>query len=153
MRRVGLVFVAVLASAACDSSGSAKPEEGGKSPAGAEGDAPGQAPAKTGEGLAKKAEAIAKQVEAADDAAPPDDGEPTGDAAQWACKTDEQCTMTCRLGAVSAKWLAEHQDADDCDDGCGWKSGRQACRDGECVTLESDGTIDIYCTKKPLRER
>ncbi|HWB79648.1 MAG TPA: hypothetical protein VG755_32015 [Nannocystaceae bacterium] len=75
---------------------------------------------------------------------------PVGDATQqWACKTDGECTQTCALGAVSAAWIAAHPDADSCDDGCGWKYGKQACRDGECVTLDDKGGIDASCTKRP----
>lgn len=73
---------------------------------------------------------------------------PAPDPAQWACVTDGDCEQTCALGAVSRTWLARNRNADSCDDGCGWKSGKQACRDGECVTLTEDGDIDESCTKR-----
>lgn len=69
---------------------------------------------------------------------------------QWACVKDVDCAQTCALGAVSRAWLDRNRDADPCDDGCGWKSGQQACRDGECVTLTPDGDIDESCTKRPV---
>jgi len=68
---------------------------------------------------------------------------------QWACKSDGDCTQTCALGAVSTEWIKAHPEADSCDDGCGWKYGKQACRDGECVTLGDNGEIDAGCTKRP----
>lgn len=70
------------------------------------------------------------------------------DPRQWACTKDGDCSQTCALGAVSRTWLADHRDADTCDDGCGWRSGSIACRDGECVTLTDDGDIDENCTKR-----
>lgn len=69
------------------------------------------------------------------------------DPPQWACKTDRDCTQTCALGAVSTAWITAHPEADSCDDGCGWKHGKQACKDGECVTLTDSGDIDASCTK------
>ncbi len=66
---------------------------------------------------------------------------------QWVCKQDADCTQTCALGAVSSAWIKAHPEADECDDGCGWKYGKQACRDGECVTLSENGDIDASCTK------
>lgn len=74
---------------------------------------------------------------------------PVDSAQQWACKTDADCTQTCALGAVSTAWIKAHPEADGCDDGCGWKYGKQACRDGECVTLGDNGEIDASCTKRP----
>jgi hypothetical protein len=87
-------------------------------------------------------------VEKAATAPGPKASEPTAD--QWTCAKDADCTQTCALGAVSRAWLERNRDADPCDDGCGWKSGMQACRDGECVTLTAEGDIDEACTKKPV---
>ena len=76
------------------------------------------------------------------------------DADRWRCTKDEDCTQTCALGAVSAAWIKAHPEADSCDDGCGWKWGKQACRDNECVTLDENGGIDPSCTKltKPIND-
>ncbi len=89
---------------------------------------------------------------------PPADPGPTtrgptalGQPQQWACATNTECVQTCALGAVSKAWLATHVDADTCDDGCGWKSGSIACRNGECVTLTETGDIDEQCTKPAPR--
>lgn len=76
---------------------------------------------------------------------------PVTDAEQWTCAKDQDCRQTCLLGAVNRKWLAKHPDADTCDDGCGWKNGMTACRDGDCVTLTAEGDIDESCTKQPRR--
>jgi hypothetical protein len=90
---------------------------------------------------------------ATEPAAPPvevDTAPPQPMPGQWECVNDVDCAQTCALGAVSRAWLARNRDADPCDDGCGWKSGKQACRDGECVTLTDDGDIDEACTKRPV---
>ncbi|MEM6989688.1 MAG: hypothetical protein AAF721_04305 [Myxococcota bacterium] len=90
----------------------------------------------------------------AKEAAPPTkEAEPVADAAQWRCASDKDCVQTCALGAVNGAWIAKNPNADDCDDGCGWKSGMTACRDSECVTLDNDGNIDASCTKRPPRKR
>ena len=78
---------------------------------------------------------------------PEPEPDPEVDPARWACVKDEDCRQTCGLGAVNAAWLAAHPNADQCDDGCGWKSGKEACRDGECVTLDGQGGIDEGCTR------
>lgn len=86
-----------------------------------------------------------------DTAAPPLEADialPESMPGQWTCVNDVDCAQTCALGAVSRAWLARNRDADPCDDGCGWKSGNQACRDGECITLTEDGDIDEACTKR-----
>lgn len=90
------------------------------------------------------AEPAAREVVAPAQGAPPT----AVDAQQWACTKDAECSQTCALGAVSKAWLADHRDLDTCDDGCGWRSGSIACRDGECVTLTDDGDIDENCTKR-----
>lgn len=82
----------------------------------------------------------------------PSDPPPDVDPARWKCDKDEDCAQTCALGAVNAEWIAANPNEDTCDDGCGWKHGMEACRDGECVTLDKDGNIDAGCTKqtKPI---
>ena len=79
---------------------------------------------------------------------PAGDPPPDVDPARWKCDKDEDCTQTCALGAVNREWMTAHPDEDTCDDGCGWKHGMEACRDGECVTLDKDGNIDASCTKR-----
>lgn len=88
-----------------------------------------------------------------DGTAPSDTALPPTANDQWACSKDADCVQTCALGAVSGAWLERNRDADDCDDGCGWKSGQQACRDGECVTLTAEGDVDDTCTKRVPRPR
>lgn len=78
----------------------------------------------------------------------PSDPPPDVDPVRWKCTKDEDCTQTCALGAVNAEWIAANPNEDTCDDGCGWKHGMEACRDGECVTLDKDGNIDGGCTKR-----
>ncbi|MBL4683429.1 MAG: hypothetical protein JKY37_02475 [Nannocystaceae bacterium] len=90
----------------------------------------------------KPTRAASPQTVAVSPDAPPPSGE------QWACKSDSDCTMTCALGSVSAAWIKSNPDADNCDDGCGWSSGQEACRNGECVALAADGTINPDCTHR-----
>jgi len=91
------------------------------------------------------------KVEPADDgkqAGPtPSEPAPGIDPARWKCSEDKDCAQTCALGAVNAEWIAANPNEDTCDDGCGWKHGMEACRDGECVTLDADGNVDAGCTK------
>lgn len=71
---------------------------------------------------------------------------PAAEPGQWTCSSDAECEQTCAFGAVNREWLTRHPD--ECDDGCGEAHGRQACRDGECVTMAQDGSIDASCTKR-----
>lgn len=78
---------------------------------------------------------------------------PSGTAApgtdQWACSAKPDCIQTCALGAVSVAWLKANPNADTCDDGCGWKSSDVTCKEGQCVTVNPDGSVDKGCSFRP----
>lgn len=66
----------------------------------------------------------------------------------WRCSGDTDCAQTCALGAVSRAWIAAHPERDTCDDGCNWQHDKVACRNGQCVTLREDGSIDEGCSHR-----
>lgn len=70
------------------------------------------------------------------------------DPPDWRCARDSDCVQTCALGAVSRVWLESHADRDTCDDGCNWQHDKVTCREGECVTLRDDGSIDERCSHR-----
>jgi hypothetical protein len=50
------------------------------------------------------------------------------------CKTVDDCTVSCRFGAINAKWFEKNIGVgNDCLDGCGWVSKDLACVDGLCA--------------------
>ncbi|MBK6916609.1 MAG: hypothetical protein IPH07_04325 [Deltaproteobacteria bacterium] len=66
----------------------------------------------------------------------------------WRCARDTDCAQTCALGAVSRAWIEAHPERDTCDDGCNWQHDKVACRNGQCVTLREDGSIDEGCSHR-----
>ncbi len=70
------------------------------------------------------------------------------DPPDWRCSRDGDCAQTCALGAVSRAWIEAHPERDTCDDGCNWQHDKVACRNGQCVTLREDGSIDESCSHR-----
>jgi hypothetical protein len=133
----GAGLLAMIVMAGCTSTEPKPSAEASKSPVGEPSKAPVGEPSKapadppTAEPPTQKPEAPAP--------VPADDP-------RWTCATDEDCVQTCALGAVASTWLQRNRNLDTCDDGCYWKNDSVACRDGSCVTLTADGTIDAACS-------
>ena len=67
---------------------------------------------------------------------------------RFACKASDDCTNSCRHGAVNERWytewVAKHGD---CKDGCaGKRNGSPRCIKGPCVAYDRDGKRDAGCT-------
>jgi hypothetical protein len=61
-------------------------------------------------------------------------------SARWTCKSDSDCWMSCRFGAVNKAFVPKTE----CKDGCA-EHGPAKCVKGECSVLYADGGVDPSC--------
>lgn len=73
--------------------------------------------------------------------------------ARFACKTDNDCYISCNFGAVNKDWYNANveESKGECIDGCE-EVNIAKCIDSECMAINnSTGKTNEYCTKKDVK--
>ncbi len=75
------------------------------------------------------------------------------DPRRFDCKTDADCSNSCRWGAVSASWYARAEkqpDFQECHDGCANQiSAPPRCEAGACVAYQVDPQDESKISQRP----
>lgn len=69
---------------------------------------------------------------------------------KFICKSNADCLLSCKHGAVNRKWYASRPaPLDECKDGCAGKGARALCQGSLCVAVDGNGKRVESCSLKP----